>query len=83
LSLESLSRAQKKAVGSKQTLKAIDRNQAKAVYVARNADRHIIEPVIQACKSRSIPVVLVDSMIALGKACGIEVGSASAAIVEE
>lgn len=83
MSLESLSRARKKAVGSKQTLKAIDRDQAKVVYVAKNADRHITEPVIKACKARSIPVVLVDSMTALGKACGIEVGSSSVAVVEE
>jgi large subunit ribosomal protein L7A len=81
--LERLSKALKKAVGSKQTLKAIDRNYAKVVYIARNAERHVTDPIIQACTAKSVPVVMVETMQSLGKACGIEVGCASTAIIEE
>ncbi len=81
--LERLSKARKKVVGSKQTLKAIDRNQAKVVYMARNAERHVMDPIIQACSSKSVPVIYVDSMQVLGKACGIDVGCAASAILEE
>lgn len=75
--------AKKRTVGSKETLKAIERGLAKVVYVAKGADRHVIEPIIQACAAKGITVIEVDSMLALGKACRIEVGCASAAVVEE
>ncbi|AEG16559.1 ribosomal protein L7Ae/L30e/S12e/Gadd45 [Desulfofundulus kuznetsovii DSM 6115] len=81
--LARLSNARKKMVGSKQTMKAINRGQAKVVYVAMNAERHIIDPIIQACRAKDIPLVEVDSMSQLGKACHIEVGCASAAVIED
>ena len=80
---ERVSSARKKTVGTKQTLKAIERGQAKAVFVAQNADRHVVDPILQLCASKGIQVIHVDSMQALGKACGIEVGCATAAIIEE
>ena len=75
--------ARKRTVGSKETLKAIEKGRAKVVYVAQGADRHVVDPIIQASAAKGIPVIRVDSMVALGKACHIEVGCASAAIVEE
>lgn len=83
MAYERISSARKKTVGTKQTLKAIERGQARAVFVAQNADRHVVEPVIQLCASKGIPVIHVESMHALGKACGIEVGCATAAITED
>lgn len=83
MAYERLLSARKKTVGTKQTLKAIERGQAKVVYAALNADRYVIEPILQMCASKGIPVIQVDSMQALGKACGIEVGCAAAAITEE
>lgn len=75
--------ARKRTVGSKETLKAIEKGRAKVVYVAQSADRHVIDPIIQACAARGVPIIEVDSMLALGKACRIEVGCAAAALVEE
>jgi large subunit ribosomal protein L7A len=75
--------ARKKTVGAKQTLKAVERGQAKVVYTAQNADRHVVEPIIRMCAVKGIEVIQVDSMQALGKACGIEVGCATAAVTEE
>lgn len=75
--------ARNRTVGTKQTLKAVERGLARVVYVAATADRHIIEPILQMCAQKGIPVVQVDSMQALGKACRIEVGCASAAITED
>ncbi|KJS68426.1 MAG: 50S ribosomal protein L7Ae/L30e/S12e/Gadd45 [Peptococcaceae bacterium BICA1-7] len=83
MSLERLSKARKKTIGSKQTLKAVEQNQAKLVFVAKNAEKHIIDPILQACSAKSIAVIMVESMQILGKACGIEVGCASTAILEE
>ncbi|MEW6425752.1 MAG: ribosomal L7Ae/L30e/S12e/Gadd45 family protein [Bacillota bacterium] len=81
--LARLSAARRKTVGSKQTLKAIQRGEAKAVYLARDAEKHVTEPLRQACIDNNIAVVEVDSMRILGKTCGINVGCASAAIIED
>lgn len=78
-----LQAAREKTVGSKQTLKALKKGLAKEVFVAENAERHVIGPVLAACREKGVPVVRVDSMKTLGKACGIKVGCASAAIVEK
>lgn len=78
-----LLKARKKTIGSKQTLKAIERGQAKVVYIAKNAERHVIDPIIRTCTAREVEIIQVDNMIGLGKACGIEVACASAAVLED
>lgn len=83
MAYELLLSARKKTVGAKQTLKAIERGQAKVVYIAQNADRHVVEPILRICASKGIQVIQAESMQALGKACGIEVRCASAAVIEE
>jgi len=83
VSLERLVKARRKTVGSKQTLKAIQRGQAKVVYVARNAEPHVTGPVLEACRTQKVPVIEVPTMRELGRACGIAVNCASAAITEE
>lgn len=83
MSSEDLLGVRKKTVGAKQTLKAVERGLAKRVYIAFNADGHVVEPIIQMCKAKGISIIQVDSMQALGKACGIEVGCAAAAVIEE
>lgn len=80
---ERLLSARKKTVGAKQTLKAIERGQAKAVFLAQNADHYVTEPILRLSTAKGVPVIQVDSMLALGKACQIDVGCAAAAITEE
>ena len=80
---ERLINARKKAVGSKETLKAVERGQAKVVFVAKNAEQRVVEPVIRACQARGTPVEEVSSMRELGRACGISVNCASAAVIED
>lgn len=78
-----LQAAKEKSVGSKQTVKALHKNLAKVVYVAVNADKHVTEPVIKVCEEKKVPVIRVDSMFNLGKACGIKVECAAAAIIKD
>ncbi|GBF33367.1 ribosomal L7Ae family protein [Desulfocucumis palustris] len=80
---ERLLKARKKTIGTKQTMKSIERGQAKVVYIAGNAERHVIDPIIKNCAAKGVEVIEVDTMLELGKACGIEVGCASAAVVED
>lgn len=72
----------KKVIGVKQTIKAVEKDKAKFVYVARDADARMIEPLKELCRSKGIAVQVVDDMVALGQACGIEVGAAAVGVVE-
>ena len=77
--------ARKKTVGSKQTLKTLktmERDTVKVVYIAQDADKRVVDPVFQLCSAKGVPVIEVDSMLLLGKACGIEVGCATVAVIE-
>ena len=82
MDVERLRIATQRAIGTNQTTKAVNRGHARVVYVAQDADRRVTEPVLLAARERGVEVVEVDSMTALGRACGIAVGAAVAAILE-
>lgn len=83
MDVERLKAAAARAVGTNQTAKAIARGQARVVFVAQDADRRITEPVLRAARERGLEVVEVPTMEQLGRACGIAVGAAAAAILDE
>ncbi|MCK9526216.1 MAG: ribosomal L7Ae/L30e/S12e/Gadd45 family protein [Limnochordia bacterium] len=67
-----------RVVGAKQTLKAIQADEAEAVYLAKDADEHVTGPIRAECIRRGINIVEVETMAELGRACSIEVGAAVA-----
>lgn len=71
----------KVVVGTKQLKKALNKGIARYVYLAENADPAITEPLEAMCTQRSIHFAWVSSMAELGRACGIEVGAAAAAVL--
>ena len=73
----------KKTIGTKQTTKAVQKGIARVVYLASDAEKHITGPLLKLCAEKDVEVIMVESMAELGQACGIEVGSASAAIIIE
>ena len=75
-------RADKMVVGAKQIRKALVAGRAKEVFLAKNADPAITEPIEAQCRSNGILCSWVKSMTDLGQACGIEVGAAAAARVQ-
>lgn len=79
---ERLKAARRKTVGTKQTLKAVERGQAQVVFLAQDADERVLQELAELCRGKGIEIIYVESMTALGKACGIQVGAASAAIIE-
>ncbi len=83
MSYEKVKQAKKLAIGTKQTKKAIEQNKVLEVFVASDADAHITHSIVSMCKERGITVNYVDSVRELGKACGIEVGAATAAILSD
>ena len=68
-------------VGAKQIRKALNSGRAQKIFLAENADPAITEPIEAMCKLNSVEYVWVKSMTDLGRACGIEVGAATAAVV--
>ncbi len=81
--LERLKQARKITIGTKQTMKAVEKGEALIVYIAKDADDRVVLPLLKACEERVIEVMPVDTMLELGKASGIQVGAASVAITGE
>ncbi|EOD01480.1 L7Ae/L30e/S12e/Gadd45 family ribosomal protein [Caldisalinibacter kiritimatiensis] len=79
--IEELS-SSKKVVGTKQTKRAIQSDEVKVVFVAKDADAQVVNDVIETCEQKGIELVYVDSKMGLGKACGIDVSAASAAVLK-
>jgi len=83
MELESLKKARLKVVGSKQTYRAIEKGEAQVVYIAEDADAKVADPIIQLCREKGIKWYYAGQMSELGQNCGIRVGAASAAIIEQ
>ncbi len=71
----------KRVVGVKETLKAIERDRAVTVVVARDAEPQVVAGVLGLAREKGLELVYADSMEFLGKACGIKVGAAVAALL--
>ena len=74
-------RQSKVVVGTKQLKKAVKAGHARYVFLAENADPAITEPLAELCEQNNIQITWVESMTDLGRACGIEVGAAAAAVL--
>ena len=70
-----------KVVGVKQTRRALNDGRAKEVFLARDADPILTEPLAVQAEEKGIEIRWIESMKALGKACGIAVGAAVAATI--
>lgn len=73
----------KTAVGAKQTIKTIKQGRVSTVYIARDADKRVVKPVEDLCKENNVELIYVDTMKELGQMCGIDVGAATAALINE
>lgn len=78
--LDELSRGSK-VVGAKQVRRAVEAGTAKAVWLAADADPQVTGPIAALCGEKGVPVAAVSSMKELGRACGIAVGAAVAALL--
>jgi large subunit ribosomal protein L7A len=71
-----------KVVGSKQTIRALEKNLVKVVYVANDANKQIRDQIIEKANNCQVEIIYVDTMKDLGKACDVEVQTATAAIIK-
>lgn len=72
----------KKVVGIKQARRAVNNDEAQTVYIAEDADPRVVQDVVDLCNEKSIEIIYVSSMRELGKACGIDVNAAAAAVLK-
>ena len=79
---ELLSDASRRVVGARQVLRAVAAGSVERVYVARDADPFVTQPVVNACEKEGVRVEEVAAMQQLGKACGISVSAAVAALLK-
>ena len=70
-----------KVIGTKQVKKAINKGMAQKVFIAEDAESHVIEPIKELCRKNQVEMQMVGNMEMLGDACGIEVGSATVALI--
>lgn len=80
---ETLKKTKHKTVGVKQTQRALEKGSVIRVYIAKDAEVHVLRPIVDQCNAQGIEVLEVPTMTELGKACGIEVGSAVVALLAE
>lgn len=73
----------KKVVGVNQVKKALLNKEAERVYIAKDAEKKVVDQIIQLCKETGIEIVYVDTMRELGQQCNIDVRAASAAILKK
>lgn len=81
LSYEKVLQASNLIVGTKQTVRALKSGHVQEVFVALDADPRITESVFLTAEEAGVPITKVDSMKKLGKACGIDVGATTVAII--
>jgi large subunit ribosomal protein L7A len=81
--LNKLKNVSKKSIGTKQTLKELAKDNVAVVFIAQDAQEHVVSDVKRICQEKNVEVVFVPTMKDLGNACGIEVGAASAAILKQ
>ena len=67
--------------GLRQTQKAVAKGLAARVYLACDADPRLTRPLEGRCRERGVPVSGAHTMAQLGRACGIDVGTAAAALL--
>ncbi len=81
MSLEMLQNKDNKTVGTKQTLKALTKNSVSKVFLAKDADKRVVGPLLDLCQANHIIIEEVESMTVLGKACRVDVPTAAAALL--
>lgn len=81
MSYEKVLQANKVIIGTKQTVKALVEGKAREVVIALDVDPKLTAKAVNKARELEIPIHYVDSMKKLGKACGIEVGASTVAII--
>ncbi len=75
-------RSSNRTIGVKQTLKAVENDAAKLVFIAKDADEKVTASLKELCISNNVALEYVETMKQLGKAVGIEVGASAVCLLK-
>lgn len=81
--LEELRNKKMRTVGFKETTQAIRAGKVEQVFLAKDVDEYISKKVEEICTEYGLSINYIDTMEEIGKACGIGIGAATAAILKE
>ncbi|MCM3570060.1 50S ribosomal protein L7ae-like protein [Neobacillus mesonae] len=81
MSYEKVLQAGKFVIGTKQAVKALQEGIVQKLIIAADADPKITADAVKQASEREVPIIYADSMKKLGKACNIQVGAATVAII--
>ncbi|MGM7637245.1 50S ribosomal protein L7ae-like protein [Bacillus sp. Hm123] len=83
MSYEKVAKAKSLKIGTKQTVKALERDKAQEVVLAADANLTITRVIVELANEKAVPITYVDSMQKLGRTCGIDVKAVAVAIISE
>ena len=69
-------------IGIRQIRKALQDGRVTQVLLAKDADPALTDPLAAMCRDSQVACCYVPTRKALGRACGIDVGTAAAAVVD-
>ena len=81
MSYEKVLQAQSIIIGTNQTVKALKEGRVQKLIIASDAEPKVTALVVDVAQELHVPILYVDSMKKLGKACGIQVGASTVAII--
>lgn len=73
---------QPKVVGAKQVRRALSSSGVSRLFLARNADPQMLQPLAEAAEEQGVETEYMDTMKELGQRFGIAVGAAVAALLK-
>lgn len=71
-----------KIVGAKQVKRALDSSLVDLVFIADDAEKKVTGEIEELSNTKQIQIIHVDTMENLGKACGIGINAAVAALLK-
>lgn len=71
-----------KVVGVKQVKNAVKSGRADRVYIADDSDISVTSSMFELCRENGIEPIIVETRKELGRACGVDVYTAAAAILK-
>ena len=82
-SVQAIKDARERLIGLKQTLRAIQQDKVRVVYIANDIEEHLIKKIIESCREKQISIIPANmSQKDLGRLCQIEVGASVVALIE-
>lgn len=73
---------QNKVVGVNQSIREIKKNNAKCVYIAKDAEKRVVQELEQLCKEMNIEIEYIETMRKLGNMFNVQVKVAAATILK-